>query len=149
MSVSITVGETTIEKKECELCGYSKYTGSLHIHHINGDKKNNDISNLSVLCSNCHMEHHHKNKRLYKHRVNKNTRTKNTLVNENEKLKCKINDLIHIIVIRDIQINQQLKKIQTLRWNDEHQHKTLIEMFDDIIVTPEVQRALIKDVPMR
>lgn len=33
---------------------------NLLIHHIDHDRKNNDISNLIVLCKKCHQEHHTK-----------------------------------------------------------------------------------------
>ena len=40
----------------CQSCGERKFKrGGIHVHHINGDKNNNDYSNLTVLCSSCHM----------------------------------------------------------------------------------------------
>jgi hypothetical protein len=46
-----------IEKVYCSLCGSMD---NLLIHHIDHDRKNNDISNLIVLCKKCHQEHHTK-----------------------------------------------------------------------------------------
>ena len=46
-----------IEKVYCSLCGS---IDNLLIHHIDHDRKNNDISNLIVLCKKCHQEHHTK-----------------------------------------------------------------------------------------
>lgn len=50
-----------LEKQEykCEICGWGKknpYSGliPLQIHHKDGNFKNNTISNLQVLCPNCH-----------------------------------------------------------------------------------------------
>jgi hypothetical protein len=41
----------------CECCGLSTWLGhdiKLEVHHIDGDKLNNDEDNLSLLCPNCH-----------------------------------------------------------------------------------------------
>jgi len=42
----------------CEQCGYSKKE-ILNVHHSDKNKKNNDISNLEILCPNCHAEKHY------------------------------------------------------------------------------------------
>ena len=47
------------EKREwkCECCGISEWNGeklSLEVHHIDGNRFNNDLSNLQILCPNCH-----------------------------------------------------------------------------------------------
>ena len=42
---------------KCECCGLSTWRDQpirLEIHHIDGDKLNNEESNLSILCPNCH-----------------------------------------------------------------------------------------------
>lgn len=60
------------EEVGCEICGYDKYYGSLHFHHINPNMKNNSVSHLAqrgpwgevleemrkcvILCANCHRE---------------------------------------------------------------------------------------------
>ena len=47
-------GETT-----CACCGLSEWRGQpipLEIHHINGDNRDNRISNLTLLCPNCHAQ---------------------------------------------------------------------------------------------
>jgi 5-methylcytosine-specific restriction endonuclease McrA len=44
---------------QCESCGYDKIRGVLEIHHIDGDRSNNKMSNLSVLCPTCHKEEHY------------------------------------------------------------------------------------------
>lgn len=43
--------------KQCSLCGYSDER-ALEVHHRDKDRSNNDISNLEVLCSNCHKLQH-------------------------------------------------------------------------------------------
>jgi hypothetical protein len=48
-----------IRGNKCQKCGSFKWNGSiipLEIHHIDGDKKNNKLSNLMVLCPNCHAQ---------------------------------------------------------------------------------------------
>lgn len=42
---------------KCERCGLSEWLGGeipLELHHINGDKDDNELSNLQILCPNCH-----------------------------------------------------------------------------------------------
>lgn len=48
--------------KSCGTCGQSK---NLQIHHINGDKRNNLVSNLKILCVDCHRHIHLKFKVNY------------------------------------------------------------------------------------
>lgn len=48
----------------CEMCGCTpKEMRLLHVHHRDRDRKNNDLSNLQVLCSTCHLTVAHKYKR--------------------------------------------------------------------------------------
>jgi hypothetical protein len=39
---------------KCELCGYDKITKILEVHHIDKNRKNNNIINLIILCPICH-----------------------------------------------------------------------------------------------
>lgn len=39
---------------KCEICGYSNHLEILEVHHIDKNRENNDISNLIILCPNCH-----------------------------------------------------------------------------------------------
>ena len=44
---------------KCEICGVDEWLGnpiSLQLHHIDGDKTNNELNNLQVLCPNCHSQ---------------------------------------------------------------------------------------------
>lgn len=46
-----------IKEKICECCGNTKWNDKdipLEVHHKDGNKKNNEISNLEILCPNCH-----------------------------------------------------------------------------------------------
>jgi len=43
----------------CTACGYNKIEGVLEVHHIDGDRRNNVLSNLLVLCPTCHKEQHY------------------------------------------------------------------------------------------
>lgn len=42
----------------CERCTYDIYD-ILQVHHKNRDKNNNSLSNLELLCPNCHAEEHY------------------------------------------------------------------------------------------
>jgi hypothetical protein len=43
------------KKDHCEICGFvAVHRCQLDVDHIDGDCKNNDISNLRTLCANCH-----------------------------------------------------------------------------------------------
>jgi hypothetical protein len=47
-----------LKKPECELCGWAKKAEDgrlpLELDHINGDRHDNRLINLRVLCPNCH-----------------------------------------------------------------------------------------------
>ncbi len=49
----------------CEQCNYNK-TGILQIHHIDRNRNNNHLSNLKLLCPNCHFEEHYLDKESVK-----------------------------------------------------------------------------------
>ena len=43
--------------RKCECCGLSEWLGqpiNLEVHHVDGNRSNNDLSNLQLLCPNCH-----------------------------------------------------------------------------------------------
>ena len=42
----------------CGLCGYSKFE-ILQIHHKDRNRQNNDLTNLELICPNCHFEEHY------------------------------------------------------------------------------------------
>lgn len=46
-----------IKKRECEKCHHTQWMEQdipLEIHHLDEDHENNELSNLEVLCPNCH-----------------------------------------------------------------------------------------------
>lgn len=44
--------------KQCERCNYNANMAAIIVHHIDRNRDNNDISNLEVLCCNCHAIEH-------------------------------------------------------------------------------------------
>lgn len=49
--------EDGLKEYRCEKCGNDKWIGEkipLDLHHIDGNRFNNNISNLQLLCKNCH-----------------------------------------------------------------------------------------------
>ena len=53
-------------EKKCKICGK---TEKLHVHHLDGNHKNNNINNLVWLCTNCHYNIAHKYSRDDKGRL--------------------------------------------------------------------------------
>lgn len=51
-----------IKFNRCEMCGLSEiWNGKsiiMEMHHIDGNSKNNELSNLQILCPNCHSQTH-------------------------------------------------------------------------------------------
>lgn len=49
------IGYKKHKKESCEQCGFIPvHMCQLDVDHIDGDRTNNDLSNLQTLCSNCH-----------------------------------------------------------------------------------------------
>lgn len=53
--------EERLKKECCEHCGITEWNGKpiiFELHHINGDRHDNRMCNLIVLCPNCHSQTH-------------------------------------------------------------------------------------------
>jgi len=48
---------------KCENCEHDNIN-ILQVHHIDGNNKNNDVSNLKLLCPNCHYTIHYGDSRI-------------------------------------------------------------------------------------
>lgn len=61
-----------LKEYKCEKCGRTEWEGKeipLELHHIDGNKYNNELNNLQLLCPNCHAQTEHyrgKNQERYK-----------------------------------------------------------------------------------
>lgn len=61
-----------IKERKCEQCGLSEWFNqelSLELHHIDGNHYNNELTNLQILCPNCHsltQNYRNKNSKLVK-----------------------------------------------------------------------------------
>jgi regulatory LuxR family protein len=48
-----------LKSNHCERCGIDEWLGeplSMALHHVNGDRDDNRLENLSLLCPNCHAQ---------------------------------------------------------------------------------------------
>ncbi len=67
--------EDSIFEHKCTSCGITEWQGRLtpiELDHIDGDKTNNELSNLRLLCPNCHAQtptYCGKNKKLLRNRT--------------------------------------------------------------------------------
>ena len=55
--VRIKLLEEGLKPHKCENCGLEEWMGQpipLELHHIDGDKTHNELSNYQLLCPNCH-----------------------------------------------------------------------------------------------
>ena len=54
---SIALPLIALRGRKCECCGLETWLDqpiNLEVHHINGDRTNNSLENLQLLCPNCH-----------------------------------------------------------------------------------------------
>ena len=58
-NVKIRLLKEGLKANRCEHCGISQWRGevlALALHHINGDRLDNRLENLELLCPNCHSQ---------------------------------------------------------------------------------------------
>lgn len=48
----------SVKPKKCERCPYDEHEAAIIVHHKDRNRMNDDISNLEVLCCNCHAIEH-------------------------------------------------------------------------------------------
>jgi hypothetical protein len=51
--------EDGIKDHRCEICSLTEWNGEkipLELHHVDGDRYNNLLGNLQILCPNCHSQ---------------------------------------------------------------------------------------------
>jgi len=60
--------------EKCEICGRPEVkirVSNLHIHHKDGNRENNSLANLMVVCASCHKKlHPHPENKFWEHRKN-------------------------------------------------------------------------------
>jgi Zn finger protein HypA/HybF involved in hydrogenase expression len=70
--------EDGLKKEECEQCGISEWMNQkipLELHHIDGNRFNNNLDNLQILCPNCHsLTPNHSGKKFSKIREKNKTK---------------------------------------------------------------------------
>jgi hypothetical protein len=57
--VKLRLWAAGLRGKQCEECGIDHWRGrplSMSLHHVNGDRHDNRIENLTLLCPNCHSQ---------------------------------------------------------------------------------------------
>lgn len=48
-----------LKERKCEVCStevWNEKPVPIELHHIDGDRKNNELNNLQILCPNCHAQ---------------------------------------------------------------------------------------------
>jgi transposase-like protein len=91
--------EDGIKEHRCENCGLDKWLEnkiSLELHHIDGNRFNNQLNNLQILCPNCHSitDNYSDRKNVKKSIIKTKKCNCGNLISNNSKnyLDCKINN---------------------------------------------------------
>ena len=67
--------EDGVKEAKCEICQLREWMGKpipLELHHIDFNHHNNELSNLQIVCSNCHMQLHNYNNNHKKEKIDYN-----------------------------------------------------------------------------
>ena len=63
--------EDNIKEHKCEICGITDWMGKkvpIELDHIDGNHYNNELSNLRIVCPNCHAQQDTNSGKNVKHR---------------------------------------------------------------------------------
>ena len=85
------IKEKKCEEEICQITNWAEKKISFHLHHKDGDKYNNELINLKILCPNCHYQTDNYCKKINK-KINKKI-----IVNviKNEKYFCQCGKVIN------------------------------------------------------
>jgi 5-methylcytosine-specific restriction endonuclease McrA len=59
MNIKLRLIAAGVKEAQCEECGIAEWRDeplSLELHHINGERHDNRLENLALLCPNCHSQ---------------------------------------------------------------------------------------------
>jgi hypothetical protein len=145
--------ESGIKEHKCECCKNGEWNGKpipLELHHINGDRLDNRLENLQLLCPNCHSQtdnYRGKNQTRYKkenfvsdielkkmHNEEKEKR-KNEKVQKNKELKLKIRtpkEIRYCICGKKLTAKQHKYCSQECAHNDVSKRPLVLELIEKI-----------------
>jgi Zn finger protein HypA/HybF involved in hydrogenase expression len=59
MNLKARLFQAGLKEQRCERCGIADWRGnplSFALHHVNGDRHDNRLENLEIMCPNCHSQ---------------------------------------------------------------------------------------------